>query len=47
MNLETTEAHQEAASKLLDNDWYVYLKTKDVVENGNTVVCIMLTMFMC
>ena len=45
MNLETTEAPQEAASELLDNDQYVYLKTKDVVENGNTVVCVMLTTF--
>ena len=45
MNLETTEARQEAASELLDNDRYVYLKTKDVVENGNTVVCVMLTTF--
>jgi hypothetical protein len=45
MNLETTEARQEAANELLDNDRYVYLKTKDVVENGNTVVCVMLTTF--
>ena len=45
MNLETTEARQEATSELLDNDRYVYLKTKDIVENGNTVVCVMLTTF--
>ena len=45
MNLETTEARQEAANELLNNDRYVYLKTKDVVENGNTVVCVMLTTF--
>ena len=45
MNLETTEARQEAANELLDNDRYVYLKTKDIVENGNTVVCVMLTTF--
>jgi hypothetical protein len=38
MGLDTTEARQEAASQLLDNDRYVYLKTKDVVENGVLVV---------
>jgi hypothetical protein len=38
MGLDTTEARQEAASQLLDNDRYVYLKTKDVVENGAPVV---------
>ncbi len=38
LGLDTTEARQEAANQLLDNDWYVYLKTKDVVENREQVV---------
>ncbi len=38
LGLDTTEARQEAANQLLDNDRYVYLKTKDVVENGEQVV---------
>ena len=38
LGLDTTEARQEATNQLLDNDRYVYLKTKDVVENGEQVV---------
>lgn len=37
--LETTEARQEAASQLLDRHRYVYLVTKDEVNNGVPVVC--------
>ncbi|KAH9023365.1 hypothetical protein EDB84DRAFT_1440984 [Lactarius hengduanensis] len=32
--LNTTEAHQEAADQLLADERYIYLKTKDVVEDG-------------
>ncbi len=39
LGLDTTEACQEATNQLLDNDWYIYLKTKDIVENGKQVVC--------
>ncbi len=39
LGLDTTEACQEAANQLLDNDQYVYLKTKDIEENGEQVVC--------
>ncbi|KAH9042281.1 hypothetical protein EDB85DRAFT_1840247, partial [Lactarius pseudohatsudake] len=32
--LDTTEARREAAEQLLSNEWYVYLKTKDVKRAG-------------
>ncbi|KAH9006194.1 hypothetical protein EDB86DRAFT_3070212 [Lactarius hatsudake] len=32
--LDTTKARREAADQLLADEWYVYLKTKDVVEDG-------------
>ncbi|KAH9013473.1 hypothetical protein EDB85DRAFT_2158167 [Lactarius pseudohatsudake] len=36
--LDTTEARREAAEQLLSNERYVYLKTKDVVEDGMAMV---------
>ncbi|KAH9010527.1 hypothetical protein EDB84DRAFT_1583677 [Lactarius hengduanensis] len=36
--LDTTEARREAAEQLLSNERYVYLKTKDVVEDGMATV---------
>ncbi|KAH9039154.1 hypothetical protein EDB85DRAFT_1887622 [Lactarius pseudohatsudake] len=36
--LDTTEAHREATEQLLSNERYVYLKTKDVVEDGMATV---------
>jgi len=37
--LVTTEKRQEAADFLLEEKRYVYRKTRDAVENGETVVC--------
>ena len=39
MDFDNTEAHQNAMNNLLEHDQYVYLKTKDVEENGKLVVC--------
>ncbi|KAH9021374.1 hypothetical protein EDB84DRAFT_1565350 [Lactarius hengduanensis] len=36
--LDTTEARREAAEQLLSNERYIYLKTKDVVEDGMATV---------
>ena len=30
MNLRTTEAYQELANYLLDNEWYAYYKIKNI-----------------
>lgn len=38
MKVNTSEACRDAAIQSLDNDRYVYLKTKDVVEKGVTTV---------
>ena len=40
MDFDTTEARRNAANDLLEHDRYVYLKTKDVEENGKPVVCV-------
>ena len=38
MKVNTSEAHCNATIQSLDNNWYIYLKTKDVVEKGVTTV---------
>jgi hypothetical protein len=37
--LDTTEACQEAAEQLLEENRYVYVKTRDVIEDQEVVVC--------
>jgi len=34
MNLGTTEAYQELANHLLDNERYAYYETKNTTQNG-------------
>jgi len=38
MNLGTTEAYQELANHLLDNEWYAYYETKNTTQNGKVTV---------
>jgi len=38
MNLRTTEAYQEVADHLLDEERYAYFETKDKIENGKVNV---------
>jgi hypothetical protein len=38
MNLGTTEAYQELANHLLDNERYAYYKTKNTTQNGKVTV---------
>ena len=38
MKVNTSDACRDAANQCLNNDWYVYLKTKDVMEKGVPVV---------
>ena len=38
-HMVTTEKWQETADYLLEEKRYVYCKTRDAMENGETVVC--------
>jgi len=38
MDLKTTEAYQEVANHLLNNERYAYYETKDKIKNGEVTV---------